>query len=118
MIDVSDGIATDARHIAKESNVSLWLDRSSIPVSSAVTIVDGEDRVLRALCDGEDFELLFTAPPDTAQRLLQEQPLAGLAITHIGEVRAGEPDLFWMDGSFIASHGYEHGAMDGRKKLT
>ncbi|MEY4632159.1 MAG: hypothetical protein RIQ81_2279 [Pseudomonadota bacterium] len=114
MIDVSDGVATDARHLAKESNVSVWLERNSIPVSSDVAYSNGEDRVMRALCDGEDFELLFTAAPDTARKILQAQPLGGVAVTRIGEVRAGAPGLFWMDGQPVEARGYEHGTVDGR----
>ena len=55
MIDISDGLATDLRHMLKQSGVGAELDTESIPKFGTVE---------QALYDGEDFELLFTVAPD------------------------------------------------------
>ena len=55
MMDISDGLATDLRHMLKQSGVGAELGAESIPTFGTVE---------QALYDGEDFELLFTVPPD------------------------------------------------------
>jgi thiamine-monophosphate kinase len=59
MIDVSDGLAADLRHIADGSGVGVVLDR--VPVAIGVNRVSNDPESM-ALGGGEDFELLFTAP--------------------------------------------------------
>lgn len=55
MMDISDGLAGDLNHILRASRVGAVLDRRAIPRHQGVSIK-------QALTDGEDFELLFTAP--------------------------------------------------------
>ena len=59
-IDVSDGLASELWHLARESGMHLHVDLSAIPVSP--TLAGRPDAAARALGDGEDFELLFAAP--------------------------------------------------------
>jgi thiamine-monophosphate kinase len=61
MMDISDGLATDLRHILKQSNVGAELSGDAIP---KVGNLD------QALYDGEDFELLFTIGPDKLDVLI------------------------------------------------
>jgi thiamine-monophosphate kinase len=64
MIDLSDGVAKDLRHICDESNVGAVLDRASIPLSEPLQMLAREllhDPFDWALNGGEDYELLFTA---------------------------------------------------------
>ncbi len=61
MIDLSDGLATDLRHLIRSSRVGaeLWLE--TIPIARAARLgVDRQTALRRALTDGEDYELLFT----------------------------------------------------------
>ena len=65
MIDLSDGLATDIRHLADQSNVGFTLNGRAIPIADeAARLDDGKSLLEHALTDGEDYELLFTVPED------------------------------------------------------
>jgi thiamine-monophosphate kinase len=90
MIDVSDGLAADLHHILDESQVAAVLDESAIPISDAAhSAGDGRTPLEHALADGEDFELLLTAPANDARRLLQAPPFS-TPLTHIGKIVKGQ----------------------------
>lgn len=65
MMDISDGIASDLRHILKASGVGAVVDLEKLPYSKELLTVCDEnnwDKYELAVSGGEDFELLFTAP--------------------------------------------------------
>ncbi len=67
MIDVSDGLLADLSHICDESRVGAVIHRDRIPVSAELAGIAESlniDPVELALKGGEDYALLFTAPPD------------------------------------------------------
>lgn len=94
-IDISDGLALDASRLAAESGCGAMLFTDRVPISpDAYMLADRDcatDRntaaLQHALGDGQDFELLFAAPPDMAQRILREKPV-DCAVTHVGELIA------------------------------
>ena len=93
MIDVSDGVASDLRHILRESGVGGIVRGGSVPISDDVDGALAPDRRLhRALTDGEDFELLFTVDIESAQQLLAAPP-EGVQLSHIGEITEGSACL-------------------------
>jgi thiamine-monophosphate kinase len=93
MIDVSDGLAADLRHILEESKVGAVLDAKAIPISeAAIRMNDGKTPLEHALGDGEDFELLFTVSPEDGQRLLAAPPFS-TPLTHLGEIVSGSECL-------------------------
>jgi len=76
MIDTSDGLSTDLRHLCDESGVGAILETAALPA------VAGPDALQYALHGGEDYELLFTTPPN--RRI--PRTIAGVPITRIGEI--------------------------------
>ncbi len=72
MIDLSDGVAKDLRHICDESNVGAVLDRGSIPISEPLQALARDlshDPIDWALNGGEDYELLFTTLPEDRKKI-------------------------------------------------
>ena len=72
MIDVSDGVSPEVRHICEESNAGAIIYADMIPISKS-TIADskkaGKDALDLALHGGEDFELIFTAGKDKLNKI-------------------------------------------------
>ena len=111
MIDISDGLAADLKHICDESGCGAVLHAESIPISSvARQMRDNHSALEHALGDGEDFELLFAVSPEDGRKLLEAQPVPGITLTHVGECIA-EPGLFLEEGgerSVLKPMGYVH----------
>jgi thiamine-monophosphate kinase len=89
MIDVSDGLLSDALHISEESKVGarIWGDR--IPLSNLFRkwISDYlEDPYQIALSGGEDYELLFTASPKRKASIQSLSCSLNIPITHVGKI--------------------------------
>lgn len=82
-IDISDGLVADLGHICKASNVGAHIDTSSIPVHPAATKIFGDDALGLALSGGEEYELLFAAPPEIIDGMKDR---AMCPVTVIGEI--------------------------------
>jgi thiamine-monophosphate kinase len=110
MIDISDGLAADVNHICTESRCGAVLHAESIPIAQAARDMgDAKSPLEHALGDGEDFELVFAISPNDGAKLLQEQPLSGTELTHIGECVDGG---LWLEERSqrraLAPQGYVH----------
>jgi thiamine-monophosphate kinase len=97
MIDLSDGLATDARHLTERSGVELVVSLERVPAAPGVSPE-------QAATGGDDYELLVAVPPE-ARRAAE----AAASLTWIGEVRPGEGlVLVGPDGPVEGLRGYEH----------
>lgn len=105
MIDLSDGLATDAGHLAGQSQVRLELSLRALPLAPGVTEVarqlDVDPRSFAATA-GEDFELCVCVPP-SAKSLAERVA----ALTWIGLVAEGPPEATFVDAPTQLT-GFEH----------
>jgi thiamine-monophosphate kinase len=110
MVDLSDGLAGDAGHLAAAGGVRVIVETARLPVDAPDEATPGSPTPLdAALHGGEDYELLFTAAPGAVEAWLQAAE-PGVALTRIGHVEAGEG--VWAataDGSLAPlSGGFDH----------
>jgi len=72
MIDISDGLASEVKHLAFESNVGFDIYEEKLPVDTQTLQLASEfnlDATMCALNGGEDFELLFTVPQSEFEKI-------------------------------------------------
>lgn len=106
MIDLSDGLSTDLSHLCEESHVGAEIHAAAIPIAQTDLKNKGAAFDL-ALHGGEDYELLFTAPP----RVKVPSRIEEVSITCIGEITRRE-GMFMSDTngrrSILKPGGWEH----------
>jgi thiamine-monophosphate kinase len=87
MMDVSDGLAGDLGHICAVSGVAGVIEAGRVPLSVAASRLGRPETVLTG---GDDYELLFTAPPGRRDAILTAASAAGVPVTIIGWIEAGQ----------------------------
>jgi thiamine-monophosphate kinase len=87
-IDVSDGLVADLRHICDASGRGAEIRADAVPLSAAVRarIAADPSCLAEALTAGDDYELLFTAPPGAADQVEAAARQAGVPVSEIGTV--------------------------------
>lgn len=106
MMDISDGIASDMRHIMKASKVGAVIALDSLPLSSELISVcaeQGWDRYVLSTSGGEDFELLFTGPDGLENEL-------DIKVYPVGKIVDGNELIWTVEGSAVDYDymGYKH----------
>lgn len=117
LMDLSDGLAGDLRHIVAAGKVGAVLLKSALPITREARLRAKESSTakpaaLAALTDGEDFELLFTVASKDAVKLLDawKKEFPKLKLSCIGKIIAGE-GIFLRDkhsSHKLNAHGYVH----------
>ncbi len=110
--DISDSLSLDLQSLASASNVGALINPECIPVSvDAISLAaqSGATPIEHALSDGEDFELIFTAPPEIGHLILNDEHLP-VEVSRIGELI--DPKGIWakIDGQTVKLDvsGYSH----------
>ena len=101
MIDISDGLSSEALHISKSSNVGVCLHEDKIPVDHTVMNMASEfnlNPIAFALSGGEDYELLFTINQKDYEKLKKDPDFT--IVGYVTDISEGN--------NFIASDGSSH----------
>ena len=112
-IDVSDGLVADLGHICEESGVAARIAADAVPLSEPArrALAAGEATTADLVTGGDDYELLFCAPPSARGAIEALGQRLGLAVTRIGTIERGEGvTTADADGQPLALHraGYTH----------
>ena len=111
-IDMSDGLLSDLGHICRLSGVGATVDLASIPRSPIGEKHASTAAGLTALvAGGDDYELCFTAHPNSRDSIAELTDILGVPLTRIGRVRKGKGvSLLGPDGKpvKIDGHGFDH----------
>ncbi len=115
MLDISDGLASDAGHLASASGVRVLINEREVPIDPALfdSFPSGSDRPKEiALGSGEDFELVFSATPGSVAETAEEfRKQFNLSLTRVGRCVAGDgvwTDLADGDSKPLRLTGFDH----------
>ena len=97
LMDLSDGLASDLPRLSRSSRIEFSLEESHIPRRRGRSLS-------QALCDGEDYELLFTVAPEREAALREEWPFP-TRLSRIGTGLRPSPSLSRKQSTF---HGFDH----------
>jgi thiamine-monophosphate kinase len=114
MLDLSDGLAGDAAHLAAASGVAILLVRELVPVHPAVQLhTRSRSRAVEmALGGGEDYELCFTAAAGSVEPLCREfERRFDVSLRSVGRVGHGD-GVWWVDAEGhrtpLRNRGFRH----------
>jgi thiamine-monophosphate kinase len=98
-MDVSDGLVQDLAHLCRAGGCAAEIRAADVPLSPAAAALLAADSKLmtRILTGGDDYELLFAAPPEAAPEIGARAAAQGVAATRIGRFVAGAPGVMVLD---------------------
>jgi thiamine-monophosphate kinase len=96
-MDISDGLLSDLSHICRASRAGAILRVERLPIREEVKATFGQRSYEMALSGGEDYQLLFTAPPEIMEKVI---PASRYPVTVIGETMAENPGQILIEDNF------------------
>jgi thiamine-monophosphate kinase len=89
-LDVSDGLLADLRHLCEASKLAAVIDAPRVPLSTAVraALATNAGHIATVLTGGDDYEILFTAPPAALDELTELSQTLDVPITAIGRMQS------------------------------
>ncbi|MEI8033202.1 MAG: thiamine-phosphate kinase [Chlorobiaceae bacterium] len=111
MIDISDGLASDLRHLCKSSSIGALIHEGRIPIHAATRAIADElqdDAITWALRGGEDYQLLFTLPKEQHAAIADNRDIAIIGETTEKEEGIYLSDIYGMRIDLSSISGYDH----------
>ena len=100
LIDISDGLISDLRHLAAASGIGIEIDADRVPRIDGANLSD-------ALTGGEEYELIVATPSDFDAAEFEAR--FGIPLTRIGVATAKTKESVVVRGAIVAGlHGYDH----------
>ncbi len=110
-IDLSDGLVGDLGHVLRRSGVGASIQVDTLPLSPVLARQSRALQLECALAGGDDYELLFSAPPSAEAGVLAAAAAAGVAVRRIGRIEAAA-GLRLLDAAgaelALAVQGFDH----------
>lgn len=110
-MDLSDGLTGDLAHILEASGVGAQIELGALPVAPALQVLAEAPRLSCLLAGGDDYELLFTAPPASREAVHAAARTRGTPVCRIGHITA-EPGLQLLDAAgrpmAFSATGFDH----------
>lgn len=100
-IDVSDGLGDAVRQLARASGTGAKLDAAALPIAPAAHQwfqTHGDDPLLRAITESDDYELLVAVPPKAGRRLRAATRAFSTPLTRVGVLTSGTECVLDRDG--------------------
>jgi thiamine-monophosphate kinase len=111
-IDISDGLLADLTHICRLSGVGATVELERVPVSAiGLKHIGTEGGRTAIVAGGDDYELCFTAHPNSRESIEDLTNMLGIPLTRIGQVKRGKGvSLVGADGKAVKvdGRGYDH----------
>lgn len=114
MMDISDGLVADLGHLCAASGLGAVIELERLPLSpaAAAAVRASPELVAAALAGGDDYELLFAAPPAAGPALTRFARETGVAVTRVGRMLRETPGVQVLDAQGraveIGIGGYRH----------
>jgi len=88
-LDVSDGLLADLGHLCEASELAAVIEAPRVPLSPARAVLAAHSgHITTVFTGGDDYEILFTAPPEAVNELAELSRTFDVPITAIGRMRA------------------------------
>ncbi len=115
MMDISDGISSDLKHILKASKVSAEVEIKSLPISEVLrneSVKNNWNAIEMATSGGEDYELLLTVKSEEFFQIQRDfEKEFNKPLIKIGAITKGNPVIHWTDKGKVvelSSTGFNH----------